>query len=273
MTRLSTGSMQRVEPASAIDSGTITSRPGNPDQPRVVGYRPPDRGTQPEYLYPPYASTVKRSPLQPLVLLPASLSEVTGPLFGTDVIMANDADLTRQHAGEPIGERIVVSGRVLDANARPVAHTLVEIWQANSAGRYPHPRDNHNAPTDPNFTGCGRTMTGADGQYRFITIRPGEYPWRNHYNAWRPAHIHFSLFGPAISTRLVTQMYFPGDPLLEYDPMYTSIPDERARQRLVSAFDWETTIPEQALGYRFDIVLRGRDETPMENDLPRGTHP
>jgi len=234
----------------------------------VAGYRKPDRGTQPEYLYPPYASTVKRSPTQPLVMLPPSLSEVTGPLFGHDLIRANDFDLTKQHAGDPIGERIVVGGRVLDANARPVANTLVEIWQANAAGRYPHKRDNHNAPMDANFTGCGRTMTDREGRYRFVTIRPGEYPWRNHYNAWRPAHIHFSLFGPAFVTRLVTQMYFPGDPLLEYDPMYTGIPDERARRRLVSVFDWETTIPEQALGYRFDIVLRGRDETPMDNYLP-----
>ncbi len=250
----------------------MTSRSTYPDQPQVAGYRPADRGTQPDYLYPPYASTVKRSPSQPLVMLPTSLSEVTGPLFGWDLIKSNDFDLTRQHPGDPIGERIVVSGRVLDTNARPVANTLVEIWQANAAGRYPHPRDHHDAPADPNFTGCGRTLTDADGRYRFVTIRPGEYPWRNHYNAWRPAHIHFSLFGPAIATRLVTQMYFPGDPLLEYDPMYTSIPDERARQRLVSMFDWETTIPEQALGYRFDVVLRGRDETPMENDLPRGVH-
>ena len=234
----------------------------------VAGYRKPDRGTQPDYLYPPYASTAKRSPTQPLVMLTASLSEVTGPLFGHDLIRANDFDLTKQHAADPIGERIVVGGRVLDANAKPVANTLVEIWQANAAGRYPHRRDNHNAPMDPNFTGCGRTMTDSEGRYRFVTIRPGEYPWRNHYNAWRPAHIHFSLFGPAFVTRLVTQMYFPGDPLLEYDPMYTSIPEERARRRLISAFDWETTIPEQALGYRFDIVLRGRDETPMDNYLP-----
>ncbi len=234
----------------------------------LAGYRRNDRGTQPDYLYPPYASTVKRSPSHPLVLLPASLSEVTGPVFGFDVLKAYDNDLTKQHAGEPIGERIVVSGRVLDANGRPVANTLVEVWQANAAGRYPHKRDQHNAPTDPNFTGAGRTQTDAEGRYRFVTIRPGEYPWRNHYNAWRPAHIHFSLFGPAFSTRLVTQMYFPGDPLLEYDPMVTSIPDERARRALVSLFDWESTIPEQALGYRFDIVLRGRDETPMENYLP-----
>ena len=245
----------------------MTSRPPNLSDKLVSGYRKYDRGTQPEYLFPPYASTVKRAPLQPLLVLPATLSEITGPLFGYDRIAANDFDLTKQHAGEPIGERIVVTGRVLDANARPVSHTLVEIWQANAAGRYPHPRDQHNAPTDPNFTGAGRTLTDDQGRYRFVTIRPGEYPWRNHYNAWRPAHIHFSLFGPAFMTRLVTQMYFPGDPLLEYDPMFQSIPDERARQRLVSTFDWEATIPEQSLGYRFDIVLRGRDETPMENYL------
>lgn len=243
----------------------MTSRPQNLSQNLLAGYRKYDRGTQPEYLYPPYASTTKRAPSQPLVVLPTTLSEVTGPIFGFDRIRANDFDLTKQHAGEPIGERIVVTGRVLDANARPVPHTLVEIWQANAAGRYPHARDQHNAPTDPNFTGAGRTLTDEHGRYRFVTIRPGEYPWRNHFNAWRPAHIHFSLFGPAFATRLVTQMYFPGDPLLEYDPMYTSIPDERARKRLVSVFDWEATIPEQALGYRFDVVLRGRDETPMDN--------
>ncbi len=250
----------------------MTSRPQNLTTRAPAGYRKPDRGTQPDYLYPPYASTVKRAPTQPLVLLPTTLSEVTGPIFGHERLKANDFDLTRQHAGDPIGERIVVSGRVLDANGRPVTNTLVEVWQANAAGRYPHQRDQHNAPTDPNFTGAGRTLTDAEGRYRFVTIRPGEYPWRNHYNAWRPAHIHFSLFGPAFATRLVTQMYFPGDPLLEFDPMYTGIPDERARRRLISAFDWETTIPEQALGYKFDIVLRGRDETPMENYLPGGAH-
>ena len=249
----------------------MTSRPQNLQKnlytEAPAGYRKPDRDTQPNYCFPPYASTVKRSPSQPLVVLPTTLSEVTGPLFGSDVINANDFDLTKQGSGDPIGERIIVSGRVLDGNARPVANTLVEVWQANSAGRYPHHRDNHNAPVDPNFPGCGRTLTDAQGHYRFVTIRPGEYPWRNHYNAWRPAHIHFSLFGPAFATRLVTQMYFPGDPLLEYDPMYASIPNEHARQRLISTFDWETTIPEQALGYKFDIVLRGREETPFENDL------
>jgi protocatechuate 3,4-dioxygenase, beta subunit len=233
--------------------------------PTPNGYRPPDRGTQPEYYYPPYASTVKRSPREPLLPIQASLSELTGPVFGYERIRANDWDLTKQGEGDPIGERIVVTGRVLDANARPVPHTLVEIWQANSAGRYPHPRDNHNAPIDPNFFGAGRTLTDAQGRYRFVTIKPGEYPWRNHYNAWRPAHIHFSLFGPSFATRLVTQMYFPGDPLLEYDPMFTSVPDPLARERLVSTFEWEHTIPEQALGYRFDVVLRGRDETPFED--------
>jgi protocatechuate 3,4-dioxygenase beta subunit len=247
----------------------MTSRPHDPSAASLAGYRKPDRGTQPEYLFPPYASTVKRAPTQPLLPLQATLSEVTGPVFGYDRIMASDADLTRQHAGPPIGERIIVSGRVLDGNARPVARTLVEIWQANAAGRYPHPRDQHNAPTDPNFTGAGRTLTDDHGRFRFVTIRPGEYPWRNHYNAWRPAHIHFSVFGPAFATRLVTQMYFPGDPLLDFDPMYLSIPDVRARERLVSSLDWETTIPETALGYKWDIVLRGRDETPMDNYLPK----
>ena len=243
----------------------MTSRPSNLSAKLLAGYRKYDRGTQPDYQHPPYASTVKRSPAQPLIVLPTTLSEVTGPIFGFERIRPNDFDLTKQHAGEPIGERIVVTGRLLDGNARPVPHALIEIWQANAAGRYPHPRDQHNAPTDPNFTGAGRTLTDDQGRYRFVTIRPGEYPWRNHFNAWRPAHIHFSIFGPAFATRLVTQMYFPGDPLLDYDPMYTSIPNEAARKRMVSTFDWETTIPEQALGYRFDIVLRGRDETPMDN--------
>jgi protocatechuate 3,4-dioxygenase beta subunit len=243
----------------------MTSRPGNPAARELAGYRKPDRGTQPDYLFPPYVSTVKRSPREPLVMLPMSLSEVTGPLFGPELIAPDDNDLTRRGEADPIGERILVSGRVLDANARPIAHTLIEIWQANAAGRYRHRNDQHNAPLDPNFVGGGRTLTDAEGRYRFVTIKPGAYPWRNGYNAWRPAHIHFSLFGPAFATRLVTQMYFPGDSLLDDDPMYASIPDERARRRLISAFDWETTIPEQALGYRFDIVLRGRDETPMES--------
>ena len=235
--------------------------------PPTTVYRRPAEGTQPEYLFPRYASTVKRAPTQPLVRLPQTETELTGPVFGYGEVKRGDADLTRQHAGDPIGERIIVSGRVLDENGRPVPSTLVEIWQANSAGRYPHRVDRHDAPTDPNFTGCGRALTDKQGRYRFVTIRPGEYPWRNHYNAWRPAHIHFSLFGQAFVQRLVTQMYFPGDPLLDEDPMYNCVPDERARRRLVSALDWETTIPEIALGYRWDIVLRGPEETPMENRI------
>src|SRR5882724_9372862 len=200
-------------------------------------YRRPYWNTQPEYLFPKYASTVKRAPTQPLVVLPHTLSEVTAPVFGYDEMKPGDSDLTKQHKGEPLGERVVVSGRVVDQ---------------------------HDAPLDPNFTGAGRFLTDKDGNYRFMSIRPGEYPWRNHYNAWRPAHIHFSLFGPAFLTRMVTQMYFPGDPLLAFDPMYNCIANEAARVRLVGIFDWEHTIPEQALGYRFDIVLRGREETPLE---------
>ena len=231
---------------------------------KLRGYRRFRPGTQPEYDFPPYASTAKRHPTRPLVIVPQTLSEITGPVFGHGDLEPTDNDLTRQHKGEPIGERIIVSGRVLDENGRPVPHTLVEVWQANAAGRYPHRADRHNAPVDPNFSGAGRTLTDAKGGYRFLTIRPGEYPWRNHYNAWRPAHIHFSLFGQAFLTRLVTQMYFPGDPLLPYDPMYMSVPDEKARLRLVSRFDLANTVPEQALAYRFDIVLRGRAATPME---------
>jgi protocatechuate 3,4-dioxygenase beta subunit len=231
---------------------------------RVLGYRRPKPGTQPEYLFRPYASTVKRAPTKPLVMLRHTLTETTGPVFGRDEVRAGDHDLTRQHRGDPIGERIIVSGRVMDEDGRPVRNTLVEIWQANAAGRYPHRADQHDAPMDPNFTGAGRCLTDAKGHYRFVSIRPGEYPWRNHYNAWRPAHIHFSLFGPAFATRLVTQMYFPGDPLIEYDPMYNCVPDERARKRLISSLDLETTIPEVALGYRFDIVLRGPEQTPWE---------
>ena len=233
--------------------------------PNTTAYRRPYWNTQPEYLFPQYASTVKRAPSQPLVVLPHTLSEVTAPVFGHEEVKPSDADLTRQHKGEPLGERIVVSGRVLDENGKPVSNMLVEIWQANAAGRYNHRVDQHDAPIDPNFTGAGRFLTDKEGNYRFMTIRPGEYPWRNHYNAWRPAHIHFSLFGHGLVQRLVTQMYFPGDPLLDYDPMFSCVADEKARQRLVSIFDWENTIPEYALGYRFDIVLRGRDETPMEN--------
>jgi protocatechuate 3,4-dioxygenase beta subunit len=230
----------------------------------LIGYKRPAAGTQPNYLHPPYNSSIKRAPSKPLVLLPQTLSEVTGPLFGHELVGPTDNDLTRQHAGEPIGERIILSGRVLDENGRPVPRTLIELWQANSTGRYRHALDQHDAPLDPNFTGYGRTVTDDEGRYRFITIKPGAYPWRNHHNAWRPQHIHLSLFGPSFMTRLVTQMYFPGDPLLPLDPIFNCVTDQRARDSMVSAFDLETTVPEFALGYRWDIVLRGRDATPME---------
>ncbi len=231
---------------------------------RVFGYRTIQPGTQPNHLHPPYGSTLKRAPAKPQLVIPYTLSEVTGPSFPNEPVAPKASDLTSGHAGEPLGERIIVSGRVLDEDNRPIANTLIEIWQANAAGRYLHEVDQHKAPLDPNFTGCGQALTDAEGRYRFVTIRPGEYPWRNHYNAWRPAHIHFSLFGPAFATRLVTQMYFPGDPLLPFDPVFNSIADEHARNRLISAFDWDTTLPEFALGYRFDLILRGRDATPVE---------
>jgi protocatechuate 3,4-dioxygenase beta subunit len=231
-----------------------------------MGYRRVDPRTQPERLHEAYKSTVLRAPRKPLIQLPHTLSEVTGPLYGHNPIGETDNDLTRQHVGEPLGERIIVTGRVLDEDGRPVRNTLVEIWQANAAGRYLQPVDQHPAPLDPNFTGAGRTFSDEEGRYRFITIKPGAYPWRNHHNAWRPAHIHFSLFGPAFVTRLVTQMYFPGDPLFPFDPIFNSIRDEQARQRLISHFELDTTQPEWALGYQFDIVLRGRDATPLEEE-------
>ena len=227
-------------------------------------YRRSYWNTQPEYLYPPYRSTAKRAPTKPLVMPPQTISEVTGPLFGHSDVKAEEADLTARHAGEPIGERMSVSGRVLDENGRPVRDALIEIWQANAAGRYRHATDNHDAPLDPNFTGCGRVVTDAEGRYRFRTIKPGAYPWGNHYNAWRPAHVHLSIFGRGFMQRLVTQFYFPGDPLLALDPMYASVPDERACQRLIAELDWEHAVPGHSLAYRFDVVLRGRDATPME---------
>ena len=218
----------------------------------------------PPRLSPGYKSTVKRSPSKPLIPMRHTLSELTGPVYGHETVREHDHDLTVQGKAEPIGERIIVHGHVLDEDGRGVPHALVELWQANSCGRYVHVVDQHPAPLDPNFTGAGRTLTDKDGLYNFVTIKPGAYPWRNHENAWRPAHVHFSLFGPAFVTRLITQMYFPGDPLFAYDPILQSIPDERARQRLISKFDLETTKPEWALGYRFDIVLRGRESTPFE---------
>ena len=228
-------------------------------------YRPLADGVHPKPLTPAYGSTVKRAPMQAPLVLPQTLSEITAPALGGELVGEADCDLTRQHAGDPLGERIVVGGRILDENGRPVPNALVEMWQCNAAGRYAHAADQHDAPLDPNFSGNGRAVTDADGRYRFVTIKPGAYPWRNHANAWRPAHLHFSLFGASLLTRLVTQMYFPGDPLLPLDPIYNSVPDVRARERLIAAFSLASTVPEWALGYEFDIVLRGREATPMEN--------
>jgi protocatechuate 3,4-dioxygenase beta subunit len=232
--------------------------------PKFFAYRRAYPDTQPPYLHRPYVSSVKRAPSQAPIPIPHTLSEITGPVFSRETIGPDACDLTARHSVAPLGERIIVSGRVLDERGRPVPHTLVELWQANAAGRYRHPIDQHNAPLDPNFTGAGHTLTDADGRYQFVTIRPGAYPWRNHFNAWRPAHIHFSIFGPAFATRLITQMYFPGDPLLASDPIFNCTADEQARQRLVSLFDWDTTVSDHALGYKFDITLAGREATPWE---------
>jgi protocatechuate 3,4-dioxygenase, beta subunit len=220
----------------------------------------------PAHLTPGYRSTVKRSPSQPLIIVPHTLSELTGPVYGHNAVEEGDNDLTKQCAGEPLGERIIVHGQVLDEDRRPVPDALVEIWQANACGRYVHLVDQHPAPLDPNFTGAGRCVTDAEGWYSFTTVKPGAYPWRNHPNAWRPAHIHFSLFGLAFTQRLVTQMYFPDDPLFFQDPILNSVPDEKARARLVSAYDHGATADHWALGFRWDIVLRGREQTPFESE-------
>jgi protocatechuate 3,4-dioxygenase beta subunit len=212
----------------------------------------------PPLLYPDYRSTALRAPKRPLVALPERFRDLESPVCGDDDIGELDNDLTRQFPGEPLGERIVVTGRLLEEDGRPVRGALVEIWQTNAAGRYRHDVDRHPAPLDPSFGGVGRTITGPDGRYEFVTVKPGAYPWKNHPNAWRPAHIHFSVFGRAFSSRLVTQMYFPGDPLHEYDPIFQSVRDPKARARLVADFDLNLTQPEWALGYRFDIVLRRR---------------
>ncbi|WP_194916723.1 protocatechuate 3,4-dioxygenase subunit beta [Catenulispora rubra] len=215
--------------------------------------------------YSPYRSSLLRHPEQPLVTVqdPEAV-ELSGPVFGITDVTELDTDLTRQHTGEPLGERITVTGRVLNRDGRPVRGQLVEIWQANASGRYAHLRDQHPAPLDPNFTGVGRCLTDGDGGYRFTTIKPGAYPWRNHTNAWRPAHIHFSLFGTAFTQRLVTQMYFPGDPLFAYDPILQSVTDAAARSRLVAAYEHDLSVPEWSLGYRWDIVLDGPAATWIE---------
>jgi protocatechuate 3,4-dioxygenase beta subunit len=236
--------------------------------PPVQGFTLPSyerpRGLHPPLDFPGYRATALRAPGRALVPLPHRLTEVTGPLLGAERVTAADADLTTQHAGEPLGERIIVTGRLLDSGGRPVAGTLIEIWQANASGRYAHGVDNHPAPLDPNFSGAGRCMTDSEGRYRFVTIKPGAYPWHNHPNAWRPAHIHFSMLGRAFPQRLVTQMYFPGDPLFSQDPIFNSIPDPKARERLIARFDLGLTQPDWALGFEWDIVLRGPAATATE---------
>jgi protocatechuate 3,4-dioxygenase beta subunit len=236
------------------------------DAPKIItSLSPRDWKNQPPYMTPEYKSTVLRAPTRPLLPIKAQLSNLHAPVYGHEQIGELDHDLTRNAArnGSPLGERIVVKGRVMDELGRPVRHTLVEIWQANAAGRYVHKVDQHDAPLDPNFLGAGRTLTDAEGRFKFYTVKPGAYPWGNHFNAWRPNHIHFSLLGDCLASRLVTQMYFPGDPLLELDPIYQGIP-AGARERLVSRFAIDVTEPDFALGYEFDIVLRGDTQTPFE---------
>jgi protocatechuate 3,4-dioxygenase beta subunit len=232
---------------------------------RHAAHRAP--GGHPDRSYPPYRSSILRHPRQPLtVVRDPEAVELHGPVFGVGDVTELDADLTRQHSGEPIGERITVTGRVIDRAGRPVRNQLVEIWQANAAGRYVHRREQHPAPLDPNFTGAGRALTDADGGYRFTTVRPGPYPWGNHVNAWRPAHIHFSLFGTAFTQRLVTQMYFPGDPLFPYDPIFQSVTDPDAQQRLIATYAHDLSVSGFSLGFRFDIVLDGPAATPVEDN-------
>ena len=221
---------------------------------------------QPRLNYPPYRSSVLRHPTKELHHADPEGVELWTPVFGERDVDPLEADLTIQQHGAPIGEKIEVSGRLLDGDGRPVAGQLIEIWQANAAGRYIHKRDQHPAPIDPNFTGTGRTLTDADGNWRFMTIKPGPYPWKNHHNAWRPAHIHFSVFGRDFTQRLITQMYFPGDPLFALDPIYQSITDQRARDRLIAHYDHNITTHELHTGYRWDIVLTGSRRTWMESE-------
>lgn len=231
---------------------------------------PLDWTVHPPYKSPAYKSTLNRAPRHQLVPLPRTLSEFTAPVYGEEAVGMLDNDLTRNAAsnGEPVGERIIVTGRILDDSGLPVRNALVEVWQANACGRYVHKLDQHDAPLDPNFNGAGRILTNEKGEYRFLTIRPGAYPWKNHANAWRPSHIHFSVFGEQFTSRLVTQMYFPGDPLLELDPIFNSVPDPRGRERLIASYAHDVTEPLHALGYRFDIVLAGSRLTPFENLRP-----
>lgn len=228
-------------------------------------YPRPPAGSQPPYDAPAYGSTQHRHPQQALIRVGHTLTETSAPLMRPALYPAM-TDLSTVDGHAAIGERIIVAGQLRDEDGRPQPDAMIEIWQANAAGRYHHERDQHDAPLDPHFTGVGRVFTDAEGCYRYTTIRPGAYPWRNHHNAWRPVHIHYSIFGCGFAQRLVTQMYFPGDPLLDHDPVFLATPDAAARARLVAQFDLGITEPERALGYRFDIVLRGRAATPMERD-------
>ena len=229
-------------------------------------YNSKDPESHPPIIHPPYKSSTTRSPSKDPIIVPQSITETTGPQFDSSALPTDSNDLSKngRKTGEPIGERLIVTGRILDENGAPVSSTLVEIWQANAAGRYIDKEDQHQAPLDHNFLGAGRTITDEDGWYRFTTLRPGAYPWGNHPNAWRPPHIHFSIFGPNIMTRLVTQMYFEGDPLLAFDPIYQGPPDE-ARKRMIADFSLDITEEGFALGYRWDIILRGPKATPFED--------
>jgi protocatechuate 3,4-dioxygenase, beta subunit len=247
----------------------VTDSPGGDARERVTdtpgGYVREPVDADPPLDHPPYRSTAHRHPKRPLVYLPHTLTEITGPQLSSALpIDEHDSDLTRQHAGEPVGERIIVGGRVLDTDGKPLRNTLVEIWQANGAGRYAHGADRWPAPLDPNFSGAGRCTTDEQGRYRFTTIKPGAYPWGNGQNVWRPAHIHFSLLGRAFAQRLVTQMYFAGDPLLALDPIFNSVRDPKGRERLLSRLSTERSQDHWALWYEFDIYLRGPDQTPFE---------
>lgn len=250
--------LRRPSPLSTI------SEPSVPSDDEF--FRPLSVAQRTKLAVPEYGSTRLRAPSRDFVPIPHGVTERTGPVFGEDRVRAEDADLTRVGAGEALGPRIIVHGRVVEAGGRPVPHTLVEIWQANAAGRYRHVGDGWDAPLDPNFAGAGRTLTDTEGRYRFVTVAPGPYPWGNHPNAWRPPHIHFSLFGRSFVQRLVTQMYFEGDPLLAHDPIFNAVRDERVRSRMVASLDMDATQADWAVAHRFDIVLRGADRTPMEED-------
>lgn len=228
-----------------------------------MNFEPVTAGVYPDLIYPPYKSTVKRGPTQAPLRLSDTIATTQNLVASPSLILPNDIDLTAHGKSEPLGEKIVVTGRVFDEDGKPVRNSLLEVWQCNAAGRYWHKKDQHDAPLDPNFYGFGKMLTDDEGRYRFVSIKPGPYPWGNHHKAWRPAHIHFSLFGNVYAQRLVTQMYFPNDPLFDYDPIFQSIPDEAARQRLISRFSLDETVDDKMLGYEFDIVLRGHNATPM----------